>query len=236
MKIYNTTIKQLIDYLSSWPVDDKKYQVEVVPQSDDLVETDDIIVEHNVSGSTTRVTDVTELVNLIQSIAINILETQTDVFTTSIQPQALVTTEQAISKGVKKSEVSQSQHGSSASESVDSSNIVEHVMKTMQLLTNRRVEDNYVNCILEDISSEYGKLLSVTRHTGDKMCVVINTGTRKFDNVSGNQLLFALHVAECIFREVLYNEKGNVDIQQLDELLDVFYDLMFKNLENVLNT
>jgi len=102
MKIYNTTIKQLIDYLSSWPVDDKKYQVEVVPQSDDLVETDDIIVEHNVSGSTTRVTDVTELVNLIQSIAINILETQTDVFTTSIQLRALVTTEQAISKGVKK--------------------------------------------------------------------------------------------------------------------------------------
>ena len=236
MKIYNTTIKQLIDYLSNWPVDDKKYQVDIVPQSDDLVETDDIIVEHNVSGSTTRVTDVTELINLIQSIAINILETQTDVFTTSIQPQVLVTAEQAISKDTKKSEAPQTQHGSSATESVDSSNIVEHVIRTMQLLTNRRVENNYVNCVLEDISSEYGKLLSVTRHTGDKMCVVINTGTRKFDSVSGNQLLFALHVAECIFREVLYNEQGQVDIQQLDELLDVFYDLMFKNLENALNT
>ena len=35
MKIYNTTIKQLIDYLSNWPVDDNKYQVEIVPQSDD---------------------------------------------------------------------------------------------------------------------------------------------------------------------------------------------------------
>jgi len=235
MKIYNTTIKQLIDYLSNWPVDDKKYQVEIVPQSDDLVETDDIIVEHNVSGSTTRVTDVTELVNLIQSIAINILETQTDVFTTSIQPQALVTTEQATTKDAKQSEAPQTQHGSSATESVDSSNIVEHVMKSMQLLTNRRVENNYVNCVLEDISGEYGRLLSVTRHTGDKMCVVINTGTRKFDSVSGNQLLFALHVAECIFREVLYNEQGQVDIQQLDELLDVFYDLMFKTLENTLN-
>ena len=234
MKIYNTTIKQLIDYLSNWPVDDKKYQVEIVPQSDDLVETDDIIVEHNVPGSTTRVTDVTELINLIQSIAINILETQTDVFTTSIQPQVLVTTEQAISKDAKRSEAPQTQHGSN--KPVDSSNIVEHVMKVMQLLTNRRVENNYVNCVLEDISSEYGKLLSVTRHTGDKMCVVINTGTRKFDSVSGNQLLFALHVAECIFREVLYNEQGQVDIQQLDELLDVFYDLMFKNLENALNT
>ena len=235
MKIHNTTIKQLIEYLSKWPVDDKKYQVDIVPQSDDLVETDDIIVEHNVSGSTTHVTDVTELINLIQSIAINILETQTDVFTTSIQPQVLVTTEQAISKDAKKSEEPQTQHSSSATESVDSSNIVEHVMKIMQLLTNRRVENNYVNCVLEDISSEYGKLLSVTRHTGDKMCVVINTGTRKFDSVSGNQLLFALHVAECIFREVLYNDQGHVDIQQLDELLDVFYDLMFKNLENSLN-
>ena len=234
MKIYNTTIKQLIDYLSNWPVDDKKYQVEIVPQSVDLVDTDDIIVEHNVSG-TTRVTDVTELINLIQSIAMNILETQTDVFTTTIQPQALVTTEQLATKDVKQSEAPRTQHGSSATESVDSSNIVEHVMKVMQLLTNRRVENNYVNCVLEDISSEYGKLLSVTRHTGDKMCVVINTGTRKFDSVSGNQLLFALHVAECIFREVLYNEQGQVDIQQLDELLDVFYDLMFKNLENALN-
>ena len=235
MKIYNTTIKQLIDYLSNWPVDDKKYQVEIVPQSDDLVETDDIIVEHNVPGSTTHMTDVTELINLIQSIAINILETQTDVFTTTIQSQALVTTEQATTKDAKQSEAPQTQHGSSASGSVDSSNIVEHVMRTMQLLTNRRVENNYVNCVLEDISGEYGKLLSVTRHTSDKMCVVINTGTRKFDSVSGNQLLFALHVAECIFREVLYNEQGQVDIQQLDELLDVFYDLMFKNLESTLN-
>ena len=234
MKIYNTTIKQLIDYLSNWPVDDKKYQVDIVPQSDDLVETDDIIVKHNVTGSTTRVTDVTGLINLIQSIAINILETQVDMFTTSIQPQALVTTEQTTSKDVKKSEAPQTQHGSSKPD--DSSNIVEHVMSIMQLLTNRRVENNYVNCVLEDISGEYGKLLSVTRHTGDKMCVVINTGTRKFDSVSGNQLLFALHVAECIFREVLYNEQGQVDIQQLDELLDLFYDLMFKNLENALNT
>ena len=129
MKIYNTTIKQLIDYLSNWPVDDKKYQVEIVPQSVDLVDTDDIIVDHNVSGATTRVTDVTELINLIQSIAINILETQTDVFTTSIQPQVLVTTEQATTKDAKKSEAPQTQHDSGATESVDSSNIVEHVMK-----------------------------------------------------------------------------------------------------------
>lgn len=235
MKIYNTTIKQLIEYLSSWPVDDKKYQVEIVPQSDGLVETDDINVEHNVSGSTTHVTDVTELVNLIQSIAMNILDTHTDVFTTSIQPQVFVSTEQATTTGVKQTEAEQTQHSSSASKSVESSSVVEHVMKIMQLLTNRRVENNYVNCVLEDISSEYGKLLSVTRHAGDKMCVVINTGTRKFDSVSGNQLLFALHIAECIFREVLYNDQGHVDIQQLDELLDVFYDLMFKNLENALN-
>lgn len=234
MKIYNITIKQLIDYLSKWPVDEKKYQVDIEPQSEQILETNDIIVEHNVPAALEQISTPEELIDIAQSIAMNILEAQANVFTTTVQTQALVTTEQT-STGDDSLEPNPRQ-SLNVDETITRTSAVERVMTAMQLLTDRRVENNYVNCVLEDISDKYGKLLSVTRHTDDKMCVVINTGTRKFDSVSGNQLLFALHVAECIFREVLYDEQGQVDIQQLDELLDVFYDLMFKNLENTLNT
>ena len=234
MKIYNTTIKQLIDYLTQWPVDDTKYQVEITPQTDDAHE-GEFTVEHHVSVAPEHVTNVSELIQLIQAITADVFEMHSSLFTTTIGSKVF----EIIESESQTPYLDKYKHAPDILErkiQSSSSNIVEHVTRTMQLLTNRRVENNYVNCVLEDISSEYGKLLSITRHTGDKMCVVINTGTRKFDSVSGNQLLFALHVAECIFREVLYNEQGQVDIQQLDELLDVFYDLMFNNLEKSLNS
>ena len=233
MKIYNTTIKQLIDYLTQWPVNDTKYQVEITPQTDDAHE-GEFTLEHHVSVAPEHVTNVSELVQLIQAITADVFEMHSSLFTTTIGSEVF----EIMASKSQTPYLDKYKHTPDILErkiQSSSSDVVDKVVSVMQLLTNRRVENNFVNCVLEDVSGSHGKLSSVTRQIDDKMCVVINTGTRKFDSVSGNQLLFALHVAECIFREVLYNEQGQVDIQQLDELLDVFYDLMFKNLENTLN-
>ena len=108
--------------------------------------------------------------------------------------------------------------------------------QVLEILSTRQLENAWINCDMQDVSSEHGKLASVTRTDGDRLKIIVNTGTIKFSSIKGNQFLLALHVAECIFREVLYHSTGEVDVQQLDTLIDQFYDQYFISLETKLNT
>lgn len=95
--------------------------------------------------------------------------------------------------------------------------------------------DVYIRCELQDITDKYGKLASVTRHM-DVGCksVVINTGTHKYKSLRGNQFLLSLHFAECIFREILYTNKGVVDVDELDNSMDTFYESCYESLDKYL--
>lgn len=93
----------------------------------------------------------------------------------------------------------------------------------------------HIRCELQDISERYGKLASVTRHvSASRKSVVINTGTHKYRSLRGNQFLLSLHFAECIFREVLYTNKGVVDVDELDSSMDNFYEACYDSLNNYL--
>lgn len=105
----------------------------------------------------------------------------------------------------------------------------------LEVLTSRRVDTAWINCDLQDISSKYGKLASVTTTVDDKLKIIINTGTLKFNSIKSNQLLVSLHIAECIFREVLYHTTGKVNVHELDTLIDQFYDQYYASLEMKLN-
>jgi len=88
-----------------------------------------------------------------------------------------------------------------------------------------------VRCELQDITQRYGKLASVTRHvSANRKSVVINTGTHKYKSLKGNQFLLSLHFAECIFREILYTNKGVVDVDELDSSMDNFYETCYDSL------
>ena len=95
--------------------------------------------------------------------------------------------------------------------------------------------DVYIRCELQDITDKYGKLASVTRHMGEGCkSVVINTGTHKYKSLRGNQFLLSLHFAECIFREILYTNKGVVDVDELDNSMDMFYESCYESLDKYL--
>lgn len=95
----------------------------------------------------------------------------------------------------------------------------------------------HIRCELRDISKRYGKLASVTRHIDTRRkSVVINTGTHKYKSLRGNQFLLSLHFAECIFREILYTNKGVVDVDELDNSMDSFYESCYEPLSEYLDT
>tara|TARA_B100002019_G_scaffold291807_1_gene313030 strand:+ start:1646 stop:2461 length:816 start_codon:yes stop_codon:yes gene_type:complete len=95
----------------------------------------------------------------------------------------------------------------------------------------------HIRCELRDISKKYGKLASITRHIDTKRkSVVINTGTHKYKSLRGNQFLLSLHFAECIFREILYTNKGVVDVDELDNSMDIFYESCYESLSEYLDT
>lgn len=95
----------------------------------------------------------------------------------------------------------------------------------------------HIRCELRDISEKYGKLASVTRHIdARRKSVVINTGTHKYKSLRGNQFLLSLHFAECIFREILYTNKGVVDVDELDNSMDMFYESCYEALSEYLDT
>lgn len=93
-----------------------------------------------------------------------------------------------------------------------------------------------IRCELRDISERYGKLASVTEHIDMKRkSVIINTGTHKYKSLRGNQFLLSLHFAECVFREILYTNKGIVDVDELDNSMDTFYESCYESLSEYLD-
>ena len=212
MKIINTTISELIKILQVIPQSDKRYTVEITP-----VETTTEVVSS--STSQVRVEIDNKEQKLITDTIINTLSSQ-DIKIENVEP---------VNAPVPK-EIPIETHTSIKTQFYDVTKQV------LEILSTRQTENAWINCDMQDVSSEHGKLASVTQTDGDRLKIIVNTGTIKFSSIKGNQFLLALHIAECIFREVLYHSTGEVDVQQLDTLIDQFYDQYFISLETKLNT
>ena len=108
--------------------------------------------------------------------------------------------------------------------------------RVLQIIKRQEAEPTaWVRCELRDITERYGKLASVTNTINAKTkSVVINTGTFKYKSLRNNAFLLSLHVAECIFREILYTDTGAVDVDQLDTLMDDFYNVCYEHLNTQL--
>jgi hypothetical protein len=108
--------------------------------------------------------------------------------------------------------------------------------QVLQVITRQGSEPTaWVRCEMRDITERYGKLASVTNNIDPRTkSVVINTGTFKYKSLKTNAFLLSLHAAECIFREILYTDTGVVDVDQLDTLMDNFYNVCFESLNNQL--
>ena len=212
MKIINTTISELIKILQVIPQSDKRYTIEITP-----VETTTEVVSS--STSQVRVEIDNKEQKLITDTIINTLSSQ-DIKIENVEPVSVPAPK----------EIPIETHAPIKTQFYDVTKQV------LEILSTRQVENAWINCDMQDVSSEHGKLASVTRTDGDRLKIIVNTGTIKFSSIKGNQFLLALHIAECIFREVLYHSTGEVDVQQLDTLIDQFYDQYFISLETKLNT
>lgn len=212
MKIINTTISELIKILQAIPQSDKRYIVEITP-----VETTAETLSCTPPSVRIKVDDKEQ--KLITDTIIDTLSSQ-DIKIENVE---------SVNMSVPK-EIPIETRTSIKTQFYDVTKQV------LEILSTRQVEKAWINCDMQDVSSEYGKLASVTQTDGDRLKIIVNTGTIKFSSIKGNQLLLALHVAECIFREVLYHSTGEVDVQQLDTLIDQFYDQYFISLETRLNT
>lgn len=221
MKIINTTISELIKILQAIPQSDKRYVVEISPVEPTV---------RDVSGSSSsiriKVDDKEQ--ELITDTTINTLSSQ------DIKIETVDTF--AVNVDNKIDSVSTSKQASFESHTPIKTQFYDVTKQVLEILSTRQTENAWINCDMQDISSEHGKLASVTQTDGDRLKIIVNTGTIKFNSIKGNQFLLALHVAECIFREVLYHSTGEVDVQQLDTLIDQFYDQYFISLEARLNT
>lgn len=104
--------------------------------------------------------------------------------------------------------------------------------RVLQVINRQEREPTaWVRCEMRDITERYGKLASVTNTINNTTkSVVINTGTFKYKSLRNNAFLLSLHVAECIFREILYTNTGVVDVDQLDTLMDDFYNVCYEKL------
>ena len=100
------------------------------------------------------------------------------------------------------------------------------------LLQEIRRENRWLDCDIMDISDKHGALACVTQSLEPgKFRIVINSGTYRFNNVKNNQLMLALHVAECVFRCVLEFTKTKYTLKKLDTLLDEFHDKFVGHFE-----
>ena len=212
MKIINTTISELIKILQVIPQSDKRYTIEITP-----VETTTGVVSS--STSQVRVEIDNKEQKLMTDTFINTLSSQ-DIKIENVEPVSVPAPK----------EIPIEIHTSIKTQFYDVTKQV------LEILSTRQTENAWINCDMQDVSSEHGKLASVTQTDGDRLKIIVNTGTIKFSSIKGNQFLLALHIAECIFREVLYHSTGEVDVQQLDTLIDQFYDQYFISLEARLNT
>ena len=88
-----------------------------------------------------------------------------------------------------------------------------------------RRENRWLDCDIIDISDKHGALACVAQSLEPgKYRIVINSGTYRFNNVKNNQMMLALHVAECVFRCVLEFTGTKYTLKTLDTLLDQFHD------------
>lgn len=86
-------------------------------------------------------------------------------------------------------------------------------------------ENRWLDCDIIDISDKHGALACVAQSLEPgKYRIVINSGTYRFNNVKNNQMMLALHVAECVFRCVLEFTGTEYTLKTLDTLLDQFHD------------
>lgn len=110
----------------------------------------------------------------------------------------------------------------------DQSSPVFHVLETI------RSENRWLDCDIMDISDQHGALACVASATTPGMYrIIINSGTYRFKNVMRNQLLLALHIAECVFRCVLDHTRTKYTLKTLDTLLDEFHDKYFNVFEEL---
>lgn len=94
-----------------------------------------------------------------------------------------------------------------------------HIFETV------RRENRWLDCDIIDISDKHGALACVAQSLEPgKYRIVINSGTYRFNNVKNNQMMLALHVAECVFRCVLEFTGTRYTLKTLDTLLDQFHD------------
>jgi len=122
---------------------------------------------------------------------------------------------------------------SSDIESQDDNIYFDKTKKVLEIIT-KTIENIHLDCELRDISTTHGKLASITIQKPELSAksIVINSGTIKFKSLCNNDLLLSLHIAECIFREILYYDQGFIDVNKLDDLIDEFYNLYFHKLNN----
>ena len=97
-----------------------------------------------------------------------------------------------------------------------------------------RRENRWLDCDIIDISDKHGALACVAQSLEPgKYRIVINSGTYRFNNVKNNQMMLALHVAECVFRCVLEFTGTRYTLKTLDTLLDQFHDRFIGEFEEV---
>ena len=225
MKIINTTISELIKILQVIPQSDKRYVVEITP-----VET----TTETLSSSPSPVTTTETLSGSPSSVRIKVDDKEQELIT-DMNIDTLTTQDIKI-EYIESISVSTPKDAPIEPHTSTKTQFYDVTKQVLEILSTRQTENAWINCDMQDVSSEHGKLASVTQTDGDRLKIIVNTGTIKFNSIKGNQFLLALHIAECIFREVLYHSTGEVDVQQLDTLIDQFYDQYFISLETKLNT
>jgi len=102
------------------------------------------------------------------------------------------------------------------------------------LLENIHRENRWLDCDIIDISDKHGALACVAQSLEPgHYRIVINSGTYRFNNVKNNQMMLALHVAECVFRCVLEFTNTEYTLKTLDTLLDRFHDRFIGDFEEL---
>lgn len=101
----------------------------------------------------------------------------------------------------------------------------DHKHDVFHILEKVKRENRWLDCDIIDISDKHGALACVAQSLEPgKYRIVINSGTYRFNNVKNNQMMLALHVAECVFRCVLEFTGTKYTLKTLDTLLDQFHD------------
>lgn len=89
----------------------------------------------------------------------------------------------------------------------------------------------WINCDAQDITKEYGDVACAKSLESGVFTIIINTGTYKFEALKNNTKLLSMHIAECIFRCILEDKNSNIDLNELDSLMDIFYNKFYESIE-----